>query len=521
MKKAIKWIVFLLVFTLLATGVTYVCIQRTLGERLLTPKIDLPYAEQPLEAGIDLMGTYDENHLVLTDMAEEYQGATVYYPKVEGLKDTRVQELVNLTIADTMQSLKDFYDAQGVHMAYLSYQVYGNFSNVLSIAMFSGSEEGVFKRECLNFNLNDGSLVTLQDVFCVQADVQGIVHGAFYDALTTSNLEGYYWQRVNSPDEHELYKIVRSYLAQEQPSFALAPDGIYLYWGDYMATVDMLDHAGDIAVYSKFLSQESLFLRDDIGYKDIFTCAIMPGAFEQRSFGFGGDNFWYDISLVETYFDESFPEEVNEGVARYRQGVYDSLMAEVSALQRLAAEHPEKAYILLAEPTTYLYEDLVYVGDSWQGIPSKAVVVNENYVLYETSRELFDSKYLNALIAEYRRNPHYLFYEGIDQYLDGDEVDYIKRNEDRLVMYETGAELTTNGLFVDGYDHGAAIRAQAKYELAGYYGFTMEDAELAVQALWYELAGGGLRVHIPAWGGGQHLWMPLNQFPKEALTIFQ
>ena len=362
-------------------------------------------------------------------------------------------------------------------MDYLSYQVYGSFSNVLSIVLFSGTGEGVYKRECLNFNLNDGSLLTLQDVFCVQADVQGIVHSAFYDALTTSNLEGYYWERANSPDEHELYKVVRSYLAQEVPAFALAPDGIYLYWEDYMATVDMLSHAGDIAVYTKFLSEESLFLREDIGYRGMFTCATIPGAFQQRSFGFGGDNFWYDVAMVEGYVDESMPEEVHEGVTAYRQAVYDSLMQEVSVLQQRAAEHPEKAYILLAEPTVYLYEDSVYEGDSWHGIASKAVVVNENYALYETSRELFESKYLNDLIAEYRGNPHYLFHEGIDQYLDGDEVAYIKRNDDRLVLYENGAELTENGLFVDGYDHGAEIRAQAKYELVGYYGFTMEDAE--------------------------------------------
>ena len=75
-------------------------------------------------------------------------------------------------------------------------------------------------------------------------------------------------------------------------------------------------------------------------------------------------------------------------------------------------------------------------------------------------------------------------------------------------------------IFVDGYDYGAAARANAKYDLVSYYGYTMEDAELAVQGAWYELSGAGLAIHLPEWSSEQYLSMPLREFPRTALRIF-
>ena len=56
--------------------------------------------------------------------------------------------------------------------------------------------------------------------------------------------------------------------------------------------------------------------------------------------------------------------------------------------------------------------------------------------------------------------------------------------------------------------------------MTGYYGFTMEEAELQVQQAWFTLGGGGVQVRIPAWGEEKYIWIPLSDFPHSALVIY-
>ena len=86
MKKAMKYIALLLVFTLLAVGTTYVLIQRANGERLFTPKIDKENEEIIPDAGIDLNGFYDQNHLEFTEISEALgEDREFTYPQISGL----------------------------------------------------------------------------------------------------------------------------------------------------------------------------------------------------------------------------------------------------------------------------------------------------------------------------------------------------------------------------------------------------------------------------------------------------
>jgi hypothetical protein len=230
----------------------------------------------------------------------------------------------------------------------------------------------------LNFDLNDGTPLQLEELFGEQADLTGLVRSAFYEAIARGNLSDYYWEEVQSPDEQEVYETVRYYLAGEK-EFFFTPSEIYFVDEDYNAYISMLDHASDITVYHKFLTDESLFERDDIGYKRIFTCAEIPQAYDRREFGYLEDNFWYDIALSEPYFGSHIDEEMQRHVLEFSAVMFEGLMAEVDALRQTARENPDQMYILFINPYFNVYSHSEYVDGYWENTPSMAVSYMEYY----------------------------------------------------------------------------------------------------------------------------------------------
>ena len=87
MKKLVKGLlIFLCVFTVLAVLITYVSIKNTKEEFNLVVQN---------EKGIDLYGTYDQNDLIINELVEDYNGVEIKIPKIDGLKNSKVQDKVN------------------------------------------------------------------------------------------------------------------------------------------------------------------------------------------------------------------------------------------------------------------------------------------------------------------------------------------------------------------------------------------------------------------------------------------
>lgn len=524
MKKAMKYIALLTVFTLLAVGSTYVLIQRTLGEPLIRPKVDLPYEEIVPEAGIDLNGFYDQNHIVFEEITEYVnEDRDVTYPQIQGLKNADAQAAANAAIAAEAEAMKQFFADKGTAINYMTYNVYANFSNVLSIGLFAGDEEYDFINRYLNINLNDGSLLHLEDLFGVQADLLGMVRSGFYESLTTFNFTDDYWETAQSPDENVLYRVVTDYMAAEDKKFFFTPTEIYFCYGeDYTAHVDMAEHAEDITVYHKYLSEESLFEHDDIGYKGIFNCVHIPEGHEVREFGFAADNFWYDFGFDGLYLSDGVSQEDVDGITAYTEMRLEMIRAEIEGIMQGAVNFPDTMYIYIAYPSVQPHIRTDYSdAEGWQATAvSKALSYSPHTKIYSMPKDLFDSKYRQLMIEQYRNEPYYLLYEGID-HLIGDDVQHTRDDSEGLYRWDTGEEVTAATLFAEDYDDFAFIRAYAIDELVRYHGCSLEEAQLLTGAIWYELEGGGLHIVIPAWGEERFLWLSLDQFAPSRLTIFE
>ncbi|MBQ3258025.1 MAG: hypothetical protein IJA67_11525 [Oscillospiraceae bacterium] len=521
MKKAMKYIALLTVFTVLAVGTTYVLIQRSLGEPLIRPKVDLPYEEIVPEAGIDLNGFYDQNDLVFTEITEELgEEKWLKYLQIDGLKNGDVEAAVNAAIAAEARSLVDYYGAERIN--YVNCNLCANFSNVLSIGFYAGDVEYNYTNRYLNFNLNDGSLLRLEDLFGVQADLLGMVRSGFYESLTTFNFTDDYWETAQSPDENMLYRVVTDYMASDNKKFFFTPMEIFFCYGeDYTAHVDMAEHAEDITVYHKYLSEESLFERDDIGYKGIFNCVHIPEGHEVREFGFAADNFWYDFGFGGLYLMDNAPQEAVDGLNAYVDARLAEMRGEIEAIGQEAAANPDTMYIFMAEPSFQPHFRTDYDGEGWgYSAFSKAVAYSGHTKLYTMPKTLFDSKYRALMVEMYRENPYYILFEGID-HLIGDDVQHTRDDSEGLYRWDTGEEVTAATLFAEDYDDFAFVRSYAIDELVRYHGYSLEEARLLTEAIWYEIEGGGLHIGIPAWGEERFLWLSLDQFAPSRLTIFE
>ena len=115
-----------------------------------------------------------------------------HYIVVSGLKDKIVQDTINTTIKNEVMNLaSENYDGK----VYSSASVIGNFGNILSISIAYPVkyEKYSYANKGLNFDLNTGNIVPLEDVFVASAPIKTILYNACMEALAWDiDTEAYY-----------------------------------------------------------------------------------------------------------------------------------------------------------------------------------------------------------------------------------------------------------------------------------------------------------------------------------------
>jgi len=501
-KLLIGLVIFVCVFTLGAVGVTYLSIQRANEERA--------------EIGIDLYGTYDQNDLLVNDLVEMHHGVEVKIPVIEGLKDTKIQDKVNADMYERVQKVLTGYP----QLNYANYYARANFANVISISFHVGSDNH-YEQIYMNYNLVDGERLKLEDLFMKDTDLTEIVRSSFYKTMVLNNRFGEEDSRVASPNENELYRVVKGYLSEEDKVFAFSPSEISFYYGDDMASVKMVDIAEQVALYSKFLTEKSLYTRDDIGYKNLFTCANGSyDIFERIEYGNLEDNFWYDITI----WRDSQPEEVDaekwNPFEEFKKRIYGEVEAKVAEYREIAKKNPEKFYILLAKPTVNMYSDSKYENRQWNYTYSDLATVYRNIQVFEMPMEVYEKVYRDKLIDTYR----YEYFEMRGgAYLDTDAEDgaiVTWLNEQEIYNYITVEEITAvEDIFYEDSGYLDVIKQKTLDRLIEKYGYSQDEAEKLVETINYELDGTQVNVTIPTLDDFMVI-LYFNNFDVSMMKIF-
>lgn len=486
-KLVIGLFILLIAFALIAVGVTYIIIQNA-------NKIELV---QTNETGIDLYGTYDQNDLVVNELKENYNGIEIEIPELYGLKNTSVQNKINndmkTRIYDALEKISD--------IRYANFYTRANFANVISISYYIGIEN-TSEHITLNYNLVDGERLKVEDLFVQGTDLTEIVRNAFYLAMVQNNQynSDYTNNGVVSPSESELYRAVKAYLESNEKLFVFNPSDIAFYNKDgSLATIKMVDIADKVSIYSKYLTEKSLFERNDIGYKNLFTCANGSyNVFEKIDYGYLEDNYWYDVTVWADYKPEEVDKEKQDKFNSFKEKNYEDVYAKVYEYQEIANKNPDKFYILFSKPTINMYSDSKYENGKWSYTYSDMATVYENVQIFEMPMKVYEEIYKDKIIDTYR----YQYFEMRGgAYLDtnaNDGATVTEIRNEKLYNYVTGEELIKlSDVFNEDSEYMSIIETNVKETLTKKYNYSEGDAEKLVKDINCELIGTRVNVTIP------------------------
>lgn len=374
-------------------------------------------------------GTYNENDLLISGIETESAGITVVIPQIDGLINKEIQNKIN---EDMQKQIEEA--CEGIpNLNFLEYYVDSNFSNVISISVFYGSDDE-YGQVYLNYNLVNGEKIDFEELFHEDTDTLEIVRNAFYEAMILYQMSG-------DVNENEYYKIVKSYTESEDKQFAFTPSKIYLYYKDTTASVRMMDIPEEISIYSRYLTEESLYEKDNIGKKEIMTGVAIPyEAFSLFEFGYLHDNCWYDITSVKEYIGEAFPAEKFVKYEQFKTEKYDEIYAQIEVYGKDAQEHPENFYIIISKPSFYVEIDSEWNGEEWLEDYRDTAVVTDKVTVLEMPMEIYESVYKDKILEAYRYD--YLAIAG-GIYLDvtEDEVQVEEQYNQKTYNYMTGEEV--------------------------------------------------------------------------------
>lgn len=507
-KVVIGTIIFVLVFILLAIGITALLINKQKNiyldqevnnntEIIQKENEDKDKQQNEIvqEEGIDLYGTYNENDLIIKEVIEQYNGSKVGIPKIEGLKNKDIENKINNDIKEVIYSELTLID----EIDYANFQVYANFSNIISIRYYADSKSG---EDYLNFGLNyelvNGEKLNIEDIFKKDADILEIVRNSFYESLNYYNFE-YEWdggEPVEYVDEYEFYKFVKAFMGQEDKYFTITPTEIEFYYEKKYAREEFLNISEDVVIYNKYLTDESIYERDDIGRKDIFTCvdASDYDIFENIEYGYLEDNLWYDITSDNwNEYAGDLSEEKYAKYQEYENKIYNYIQDVLNEYKEKARQNPDKFYIFISKPKYSIYnngensfEDGRYVLNYFY---SDMLVVNPNIQIYEMPMSLYEEKYRDRIIEEYRYQ-YFMLNGGVSMYLDeeeGIETKYL--DKEKLYNFVKGEELTElTDIFIETSSYMDIINSEVRKELNNL-GYSVEQVEELITKVEYEVKG--------------------------------
>ena len=343
------------------------------------------------ESGIDIYGTFNQNDLIITSTDHMYNSIYIELDQIDGLKNNTVQSKINDAIKKEAEAFLDRCETTEKAESVLVEASIG-FSNILPVTFTAKNLDNSYDACHLTYNLNNGELVKLEDVFTKDTDIQAIVKDAFYTQILQNSYEdSEFWgsdsdDYLEPTDTEELYKTVKGYMSSDRKDFEIKSYRIYFYYNELTAWVDFIDVVDKVAIYDRFKTDKTLFVNDKIGRKNIVNCA--DDNFDiwlNIEYGYIRNNLWYDITMHENMLFETVSDSF---VKNIRDEQYKGLDEYI----KTAKENPDKFYVVLQRS---------YINKSNKG----TLTLSTKTTLVNMPMTVFESSYKDAMFAAYRANP--------------------------------------------------------------------------------------------------------------------
>ena len=357
----IKVIAFMIIFTIICADVTYLTVQYVNNKKEIYDnnqeqsnkedenrnEIPLPIGKQESSLpdnsylGIVLGERYFENNIQINKVKAKEENLDYEYYEIAGLKDRVIQEKINKEIKDiAMQEVERVLKTNDKRY-YFYTNINANFNNVLSLTI---------DEQDLNYDLSTGEKIKFTDLFTNNSE--GIVWNFMKNTLKDTWLEMQYYQTGEYDEENNkivfdqsgmdeyLLKMYNYYMAnKENLEFRVGTAYIVVNIDEDVAYISMQNMYKNIAVYKKYLTEESIFEKGNLP-KEKFCMISYVGEDEELFYldEYNGnlfvnaniDIYKNDLGIILEYYKGKFDSRIqnlkdeadnNKDMAKYVFGV--------------------------------------------------------------------------------------------------------------------------------------------------------------------------------------------------------
>lgn len=419
-----KIIISLIVFAIISITITAILIIQK--NNTSAPNQEITSGDVNIAVKHDkIIGTkinqkYNQNDLEIIETQMQEDGLEYVSIRISGLKNKEIENKINEDIAREEASLKENvlsnemgeYDSR-----YLNEYVNANFSNVLSLALYgskygSNSRNQLNESRYLNYDLTTGNRLKLEDLFVPGADIDLYAQNSIYKELLHDTFsekgvffDPQYWESgectyvVDEIDELKFIKEFNKYKTAPK-DFYFSYNQISIIYGEdydnyvYIRFKDCMD---DLAIFDKFVTEEGIFERDDIGVKNLYVCS-------NATTGKGYYTFIDDVTSNFRIDARVYPV-VNERILESQKYIetLEKLKQDIAGrkndIKEIAKKNKDKYYYLTINVTINDFIPKYYCTYSEQDITYDEFYVYTEEDLYEVDKTDFSDWFENKLIS--------------------------------------------------------------------------------------------------------------------------
>lgn len=257
-----------------------VIVESTMGFSLndSTTKVE----QKDMAEGIDVNGTYRNNGVIFDyEKSSTTNGYDIVYPKINGLKDSSVEDEINTQIMDKINKIAEssLFTKNANQNAIIKGEVVSSFANTVSIKLTAKMNENYSKTYGINFNLRNGVRVKLGDLFTGNAPDKNIVSSSAYKCfsikyITEDGISNEFYNNIDS----EILNFMMAYDNGKVAEFTYTPLAIELYKDGQVVKIDMTENPEYYAIYTRFRTDNDLYTYNDRVASDVPTLVKRPDA---------------------------------------------------------------------------------------------------------------------------------------------------------------------------------------------------------------------------------------------------
>ena len=388
--------------------------------------------------GINLKGTYNQNDLTFQEKAITQEKVEIRYLQINGLKNKTIQDKINKEIEQVAincykNEVKDLSKILNIQVGMWEA---ASFANTVSFeisytAKIDDNDDGFYQGfQGINYDLTTGDKIAIDKIFTSDAPVENILRQSAYYTLVANraedNLAGDLVVSDYGNIEDEVAEIMNFFKKGKMTGFYYTPTHVNIYYKENQnITINMEDFAEYIAIYSRYLTDESIYETNDIGIKNLYTLTRRYNDVYYYTNYQNEDNYFIDITIdFQSTADDEFAKKI-------LQDKIVKIEKEIEKVKQRVGENQNNFYILN-------YYISVYTGEEWS-TGQTLTSCFERGNTYEMTVHDFEEN-IEPIIIEYARQDESV---GIPDYIYefGDMLKIEPQNTTEYYNPETGEKV--------------------------------------------------------------------------------